>query len=167
MKKVMSLVLVLAMVLACVSFAACGGAGGGGAAPPSDGGATPPSDGGVTPPSDGGVTPPSDGGVFTWNDMPAYSGASHMTKGSWAIPPEQGEWQRVEWRYYESGDSQSQIVAFYQSAMPANGWQQIAAMEMEEVSWFYYAKNNEQDGAIVWVTEEDGQTVIGLMRGGQ
>jgi len=36
MKKVMSLVLVLAMVLACVSFAACGGAGGDGAAPQSD-----------------------------------------------------------------------------------------------------------------------------------
>jgi len=151
MKKVMSLVLVLAMVLACVSFAACGGAGGDGAAPAPEGEAT----------------LPSGGGGFTWNDMPAYSGASHMVKGSWATPPEQGEWQRVEWRYYESGDSQSQIVAFYQSAMPANGWQQIASMEMEEVSWFYYAKNNEQDGAIVWVSEEDGQTVIGLMRGGQ
>jgi len=90
MKKLMSLVLVLVMVLACVSFVACGGAGGDGAAPAPEGEAT----------------PPSGGGGFTWNDMPAYSGASHMVKGSWATPPEQGEWQRVEWRYYESGDSQ-------------------------------------------------------------
>jgi hypothetical protein len=59
------------------------------------------------------------------------------------------------------------VVAFYQSAMPQNGWQQMASMEMGEVSWFMYMKNNEKDGAMVWVGEEDSKTGIGLMRGGE
>ena len=154
MKKIIFLALVAVMLLACVSFTACGGG-----APPSGEGAES-GDGTTAPPS-------SDGDGFTWNDAPTYPGASQIARGSWAIPPEEGEWQRAEWRHYETGDSQSTVVAFYQSAMAQNGWQQMMEMEIEEISWFWYTKNNEQDGAMVWIGKDNGNTIISIMRGGQ
>ena len=160
MKKAISLVLLIVMVLSCVGFAACVG---GGVIPPGGGTTPPPSDGGTTPTP----TPTPTGGGFTRNDMPVYPGCGQAGKMAWAIPPEEGEWQRVEWRWYETGDSQSKVVAFYQSEMPKNGWQQTMTMEMGELSWFMYTKNNEQDGAMVWIGAEDGKTTIGLMRGGE
>ncbi len=159
MRKTISLMLLIVMVLACVGFTACG-----------VGEVTPPSSGGTTPtPSDGGTpTPaPSSGGGFTWNDMPIYPGATQGGEVAWSMPPEEGEWQKAEWRWYETSASPSQVIAFYQSAMPQNGWQQMASMEVEEVSWLMYMKNNEQDGAMVWVGAEEGKTYIGLMRGGE
>ena len=148
MKKTISLLPLIVTVLACVSLAAC-----------QAGEMTTPSDGGTPTPA------PSSGGGFTWNDMPVYPGAKQTEKAAWAIPPEEGEWQRTEWRWYESGDSQSHVIAFYQSAMPQNGWQRMASMEVAEVSWCMYTKNNERDGAMVWVGAEEGKTYIGLMRG--
>lgn len=84
---------------------------------------------------------------------------------TWATSPEEAEWQKAEWKWYETGDGQNEVVAFYQSAMPAKGWQQIGMWQVEEVSWFYYTKNNENDGAMVWIGTDEGKTAIGLMRG--
>ena len=187
MKKVMSLVLLVVVVLASLSFAACAGGttpppSGEGTTPPSGGETTPPlsedgtpplSEDGTPPPSEDGTplpsedeTPPPSEGGFTWDDMPVYPVASQLARGSWAIPPEEGEWESVEWRHYETGDSQSNVITFYESAMPANGWQQIGEMQMEEVSWFFHTKNNEQDAAIVLIGTEEGETYISLMRAG-
>lgn len=156
MKKVVSLVLLVVMVLACAGFAACDGGG----APPPSGEPTP-------PPSEDGVTPPPSAGGFTWDDMPTYPGASQIAKGSWMEPPQEGELHRVEWRHYETGDGKSKVFAFYKSAMPGKGWQQMMEMEMGEVSWLIYTKNNEKDVAWVYVGEEDGKTLIHLMRGSE
>jgi len=159
MKKAMSLVLLIVMVLACVSFTACGG---GGATPPPGGGTTP-------PPSDGGTTPPpSSGGGFTWNDMSIYPGASQIAKGSWMEPPqEEGKLHKVEWKHYETSASQDEVFAFYQSAMPGKGWKQRMKMEAGELSWLIYTKNNEKDVAWVYVGEGDGKTMLHLMRGSE
>jgi len=156
LKKVISLALVLVLLLGCIGLAACGGGEEG----------TPPPNGEATPPSNGGAAPPSGGGL-TWNDMPVYSGAKQVQKGSWSIPPEQGEWSKMEWRYYETGDSSSKAASFYKSQMPGEGWQEMAWMEVEEVSWGYYSKNDEQDGAMVWVGSDEGKTSIALMRATQ
>lgn len=155
MKKVVSLALLVVMVLACASFAACGG--GEVAQPPEEEPAPAPSEDEVTPPS-------SDGGGFTWDDMPTYPAASQIAKGNWMEPPQEGEWYRVEWRHYETGDSQDNVFAFYQSAMPGKGWQEMMQMEAGELSWLIYTKNNEKDVAWVYVGEGDGKTLLHLMR---
>ena len=142
-------------MLGCIGLVACGGGESGTTPPPSNGEATPPSNGGTIPPSGGGLT---------WNDMPVYSGANQVQKGSWSIPPEEGEWSKVEWHYYETGDSVSAVASFYKSQMPTKGWQETMWMEMEEMSWGYYSKNNEQDGAMVWVGSDEGGTFLALMR---
>jgi len=156
LKKVVSLVLVVAVMLSSVGLVACGG--GEGVTPP------PPSEGETAPPPSEEEAPPPSGGAVTWNDVPIYSGAKQVTKGSWTIPPEEGEWSKVEWRYYETGDSVSTVVAFYKSQMPGKGWQELVWMEMEEVSWGYYGKNDEQDGAMVWTGSDEGKTFIAIMR---
>ena len=74
---------------------------------------------------------------------------------------------KVEWRHYETSASKSKVFAFYQSAMPGKGWQQMMKMEMEELSWLMYTKNNEKDIAWVYIGEEDGKTMFHLMRGSE
>lgn len=165
MKKVVSLVLVVAVMLSSVGLVACGG-GEGVTPPPPSGEAAPPAEEAAPPPSEEEPTPPPAEGL-SWNDMPVYSGAKQVTKGTWTIPPAEGEWSKVEWRYYETGDSVSTVVAFYKSQMPGKGWQEMAWMEMEGVSWGYYSKNDEQDEAMVWTGSDDGKTFIALMRATQ
>lgn len=156
MKKVISLVLVVVMMLGCVGLVACGGEEGVTTPPPEE--AAPP------PPEEEAPPPPPPAGGLTWNDMPVYPGVNQVQKGAWSIPPEEGEWSRVEWRYYETGDSVSTVVAFYKSQMPGNGWEETFWMEMDEMRWGYYSKNNEQDAAMVWVGSDEGKTFVALMR---
>jgi hypothetical protein len=146
-KKAISLLLVL--VLGCIGLVACGGGEG--------------SSGGAAPPEEEG-TPPSGGG-FTWNDMPVYPGANQVQKGSWSMPPAEGDYSKVEWRYYETGDSMSTVASYYRSQMPAKGWQEMGWMGMEAGG--YYSKNNEQDGAMIWVGSDEGETFLSLMRATQ
>jgi hypothetical protein len=96
--------------------------------------------------------------------MPAYSGADQVEKGSWAIPPEEGDWSQVEWRYYETGDGMAAVAASLRSQMTGKGWQETAWMEMQEMSWGYYSKNDEQDAAMIWVGSEEDKAFIALMR---
>ena len=142
------------MMLGCIGLVACGGG---------DGETTPPANGETAPPSNGETAPPSEGGL-TWNDMPVYPGANRIQEMTWTIPSEEGEWTKIEWRYYETGASISTVTDFYKSQMPGNGWEEMFWMEMEEMQWGYYSKNNEQDVAWVWVGSEEGKTVISLMR---
>lgn len=115
----------------------------------------------TTQPSNGG-----DGGL-SWNDMPIYPGADQIQKGSWSIPAEEGEYSKVEWRYYETGDDLDDVVDFYKDKMPDNGWEEMGWFDMQEMAWGLYVKNNEKDAAYVWMMEEEGQTVVALMRGAE
>ena len=147
MAKVISLVFIVVTVLGCLGLVACGGEG----------------ENGTTLPSNGGTAPSGDDS--TWDDIPVYSRAKQVQKGSWSIPPDEGKWSKVEWRYYETGDSVSTVAAFYRTEMPKKGWQEVGWMETEEMSWLGYSKNNEKDGAIIWIDSEEGKTFIALMRG--
>lgn len=104
------------------------------------------------------------GGGLTWSDVPVYPGASQISKGSWAIPPAEGEWAKVEWHYYESNDSHSKIASFYRSRMSDNGWIEQGWFEAGEIFWGFFEKNNEQDAAMVWTGSEGNKSVIAVMR---
>ena len=56
------------------------------------------------------------------------------------------------------------VAMFYKMEMPKNGWQETMWMEVQEMSWGAYNKNGEQDAAMVWITSEDGTTILALMR---
>jgi len=155
LKKVISLVLVVVMMLGCIGLVACGG--GEEVGPP-------PTEEEAPPPSEEEPTPPPPGVGLTWGDMPVYPGANQVQKVTWSIPPAEGDFLRIEWRYYETRDSVSAVATFYKSQMPGKGWEETFWMEMDEMRWGYYAKNNEQDGAMVWVGFDEGKTFIALMR---
>ena len=104
------------------------------------------------------------GGGLNWNDMPVYSGATNIQSASWAVPPAGGDYSKVEWRYYTSGDSISAVASFYKAQMPGQGWQQTAWIDTQQGSWGSFTKNNEQDAALVWIGPGEGNTSIALMR---
>jgi len=105
------------------------------------------------------------GGSF-WSDVPVYATAMQLQTAAWSIPPQDGDYEKAEWRYYElpSAHDVEMVARFYKMEMPKNGWQQMMEMEVQDVAMLLYAKNNEADAAYVWVGSEDGKTVFALMR---
>ena len=141
------------LLLGCVGLVACGGG--------EENGTEETSNGDTTLPAD---DEPAPSGTLTWSDIPTYPGATVAQKGSWAIPAEQGEWSKMEWRYYETRDTADDVAAFYKSRMPGNGWNETMWMEAEGMAWAYYTKNGENDGAMFWSASEEGETFFALMR---
>lgn len=162
MKRI-ALILMVISVIALIGLGACGGNGGDDETTTQTTEATTTEQTTTTESSNGG----GGGGGLTWNDMPIYGGADQIQKGSWSIPADEGGYSEVEWRYYETGDDVEDVIAFYKDKMPDNGWGQIDVMgwmETEGMAWGMYMKNNEADAAMIWMMEEDGDTVIALMR---
>ena len=112
----------------------------------------------TTPPSNGG------GGGLTWNDMPIYGGADQIEEFSMSFSPDEGDYSEWEWRYYETGADVEDVVDFYKDKMPDNGWDEQMWMDMGEVAYGMYFKNNEKDAAMVWIATEGGDTLVGLWR---
>ena len=153
MRKLLTLLLVLILISAGISMFACSGK------EKAEETQTP----ATSEPTKEPAIVPSTGGL-TWNDMPVYPGAKQVQKGSWSIPPTEGDYSKVEWRYYESGDNLDTIATSYKTQMPARGWEEMGWMEVPEMRWGIYNKNNENDAAMVWIASDDGKSVIALMR---
>jgi len=118
----------------------------------------------------GGSESPSSVAGLNWDDMPVYAGAKQIQEETWAIPPTGGDWAKVEWRYYRMDDDVNDVrmvTMFYKMEMPKNGWEgweEIDQMQTQDMSWGYYTKNNEKDGATVWIGNDDGKTIFAIMR---
>ena len=165
MKKGISLVFVFMLILACVGVAACSG---GGTEAPTPAASPTPSSSETNGQAEAVATPASTGSGFTWNDIPVYGGAKQLQEMNWSIPPAEGDYTEVEWRYYETNDSPASVLAYYKSNMPGNGWGEHEGwMEMPELTMGIYSKNNEKDSAIIWIAAEEGKTVFALMRASQ
>lgn len=110
------------------------------------------------------ATTTSDSASF-WADMPVYPGASQIQKGNWSIPPaDDSEYSKFEWRYYEVSASLENISDFYNTEMKKKGWEIVAWMDMGQMSYGMFNKNNENDAAMVWINSEESQTVIATWR---
>ena len=110
------------------------------------------------------TTSTSSGGSVNWDDVPVYSNATSVQKGSWTIPPAEGSWGTVAWKYYETADSTDKVTQFYDDQMPGNGWTEQANLNTAIFNWRFYTKNSENDAAMVWISSQNGQTVFALMR---
>ena len=139
MKKVTPLLLILFLMSGFSCLVACGG---------------------------GSESPYSVAGL-NWDDMPVYAGAKQIQEATWPIPTTGGDWAKVEWRYYRMDDDVNDVrmvTMFYKMEMPKNGWEEIDQMQTQDMSWGYYTKNNEKDGATVWIGNDDGKAVFAIMR---
>ncbi len=161
MKRLTALVLIVIMALSCISLVACGNGGDTPVSPAPEQAATPEE---ATTPEEAipKITVPS--GNSFWSNIPIYPGANEVQKLSWAIPPAEGDFSRVEWHYYETGDQMTAVSAFYKGEMVSSGWQEMGWTEMPEMNWGMYTKNNEEDAAMIWVATEEGKTMFALMR---
>lgn len=151
MKRVISLVLVLVVMLGCVGLVACGGGEGETAQP--------------APEEPQIVRTMAPGIAINWGDVPVYPDAKKIQEGDWEISTMEAEWARSEWRYYETEDSTSMVADFYKSQMYGKGWTERGWVETEEISSCAYSKNNSMDGAFVWISSDKGKSVLALMRG--
>jgi hypothetical protein len=161
MKRLCLLVLIVIMALSCIGLVGCGNGADTPVSPAPEPAATPEET--IIPeeaiPK---ITVPS-GNTF-WSNIPIYPGATEVHEGSWAIPPTEGDYSMVEWHYYETGDQVTAVSAFYKDQMVSFGWQEMGWMEMQEINWGMYTKNNEEDAAMVWITTEEEKTMFALMR---
>ncbi len=161
MKKTASFLLMLVFVLGCAGMTGCGSGPEGNAQPTPDTTQEEEQES-----SDTQQASQSVGGAM-WDDMPVYATAMQLQKASWSIPPQDdAEYEKAEWRYYELPPAHyvEEVARFYKMEMPKNGWQKMMEMEVQDVSMFFYMKNDEDDAAYVWVASEDGKTVFALMR---
>ncbi|MFO8009686.1 MAG: hypothetical protein R6U89_02625 [Dehalococcoidia bacterium] len=155
MNKIMALLLVLMLMAGCVAIAACGDG--------DDGDET-----GETSWQQPGEqdTTPAGSGEFTWADVPVYPGADEEESFSMATSVGQDEdFDRIEWRYYSTGDSMDDVASFYEGEMPGSGWNKVMAMDMGEMWYGYWEKNNGNTGAYIGVVEEGGETMLWMWRG--
>jgi hypothetical protein len=151
LRKVISLLLVLVIMLGCIGLVACGG---------EEESGTTPTNGEPTAPAE--KETPSSGGGFTWDDMPVYPGAT-TDEGTWTSVTKDNA--HFESHLYETNDSLSAVADFYKSEMPKNGWnQQGWAQVGAENAVGVFVKNNEQDTANVNLKKEGDRVLILLQR---
>jgi len=107
------------------------------------------------------------GGSFNWGDIPLYPGANQLQKASFVAPPTAGdsEYAKVEWRYFETGDEIEKVAEFYKKQMPDRGWEEKGWIEVLQMNTGTYTKNDENDVAMVWLSSQEGKTIIAIWRG--
>ncbi len=109
-------------------------------------------------------------GNFTWDDVPVYPGANEAASFSGMMGmAEEGDCEKIEWKYYEVDADVSDVADFYASEMPKNGWNRYGDFGMNTggmTSVSLWEKGNEADAAYIWVmggAEED--TLLMMWRG--
>jgi len=167
MKKIAYLLLAFVVIMSSISLVACGNEEDNNTSKPSSSQTQTSSENEqkTTPSKSSQTSSSASGGGMTWSDVPVYPGADQVHEVSWSIPPAEGEWADLEWKYYQSGDSVNDIKEFYKDKMPDNGWEESFWMDAGEFAMGMYMKNGEKDGAYVWVGGDNGDTVFALMRG--
>jgi hypothetical protein len=105
------------------------------------------------------------GGDFTWDDMPVYPHADQVTELSMMFPPTGGEdYTEMEQHYYETSKDLDDVVDWYKSEMPKEGWEEVGRFGTPEMTWVMYNKNNENDFAATMFAVDESGTVMVLMR---
>ena len=99
--------------------------------------------------------------TITWDDMPIYPGARPTSGASGELKAE-GIYQGMQ--TYETDDSFDNVVAFYQTQMPSNGWHEVKLDRNKDIDLWSgeYSKNNEQ--GIITLSCYGKETTILLMK---
>jgi len=113
---------------------------------------------------------PSQPAELTWDDVPVYPGASQTANMGWgSFGAQEGQCDRLEWRYYEVNASADEVMSFYEDEMPGYGWESYGHFQMGDqtgmASWSMWTKENGVHAAYVYVMESDGETILIMWRG--
>ncbi len=165
MKRLLPILVAVSLVTGSLALSGCGGTAE--SAKPS---ASQPSGASASsqPPAGGQSGGSSGAGALLsdlWAGIPVYSGASQIQSTNWAAPPSDGDFVKIEWRYYDVNDSAAKIADYYKAQMPAKGWTQQAWTDTPNMSMGVYVKNDEKNTALIYVITEDGKTKLYIMSG--
>ncbi len=106
-------------------------------------------------------TSSSEGG-FTWDDMPIYPGAE-TEEMAW-VSLDLGDGMKSESRIYTTSDSLDDVVDFYKSEMPKNGWGDTMFIHVGDMASGMFAKNGGQDIGQVIISVGGDVVDISLQR---
>jgi hypothetical protein len=167
MKKTISIVIALLVILSCVGTTACDSEKEKGATQTQTQsqqqkttGAAPK----TTQPQSAGSAGGSSAG---WSDMPIYPGAQENMK----VSSDKNETINnkpavIESRMYTTSDKRDNVVAFFKDKMPANGWKETVWTETKVgdkgSSIGQYDKNGGDSISIVQISDTDKGTLIKL-----
>jgi hypothetical protein len=102
---------------------------------------------------------------YGWSDVPEYKGATKSEQeGQMTIPAAaQGEYEKVDRRWYETDDSPEQVHEYYLDQMPKKGWHKLFAMKYPEGSAVStWVKDDGDRGCVISTGKmRDGKTHIG------
>lgn len=103
---------------------------------------------------------------FTWDDIPIYPGANEAEEFSMSVGgAEYGDFERIEWRYYDVDAAVDDVASFYEDEMPDYDWDEVMTMNLGEMAWNYWEKSGGDTGAYIGVAENDGDTILWMWRG--
>jgi hypothetical protein len=97
--------------------------------------------------------------------VPIYPGAEQVFRYKWD-DISGGKPVTLEKRIYETADNTNDVAAFYETQMPANGWEEKLWTEIQTVFTGQYQKNDGQDFVAIGIApnDKDGGTSISFDR---
>lgn len=160
-RKWVSWILIMALVISFGTLAACGGGDG-------DGKTASPTKATGTAKTTATKGTSTGGSGFTWDDIPIYPKASKVDKASFSFSGgEERNFERLEWRYYTTKDAPKDVHSFYLDKMPDNGWEKVIEMTAGQVTYSMWQKDDGNIGAWIGAGEGEkrGETMIWMWRG--
>lgn len=157
MQRLLVLTLVSTMALGSMCLVACGGEG-------ENTPAQEESDETIEEPTEDETEEPTaeaTSSEFTWDDVPVYPGAE-ADQSSWTSVEMDGT--KIETHLYTTTDSSDDVVDFYRSEMPDNGWEDAAFVQSGNVAQAAFTKHDEQDTATILIDCEEEVVTISLTR---
>jgi hypothetical protein len=99
-----------------------------------------------------------------WSDIPIYSGAQPAADTGFGLTI-QGDpsFPNSEWRFYETPSSVSPVSDFYNKQMPDKGWTKESWLDMGEMQYGSFVKNNETRRCLIYVIANENVTSINIL----
>jgi hypothetical protein len=98
-----------------------------------------------------------------WSDIPIYPGAQVAEDQGFTISVGGDEsYSQIEWHFFASTDDFAKVVDFYKKQMPAKGWGKMTWVDLGEMSYGSFQKNDEIRTSLIYVIRSEGGAAINI-----
>jgi hypothetical protein len=98
-----------------------------------------------------------------WSDIPIYPNAKAAEDEGFSLSVGgDASYSQIEWHFYASTDAFTKVVDFYTKQMPAKGWTKMMWVDVGEMAYGTFQKNNEDRICMVYVIKTEGGAGINI-----
>jgi hypothetical protein len=98
-----------------------------------------------------------------WSDVPIYTNAKAAEDEGFSLSVGgDPSYSQIEWHFYASTDAYTKVVDFYTKQMPAKGWTKMMWVNVGEMAYGTFQKNNEDRLCMVYVIKTEGGAGINI-----